>query len=102
MQLLVPHQQFAKPIEPRVRDLHHPPSRAPALRAFRAFLAARSHMRRVVLHAHLMQRGVADESGVGAHVLRCARGDRRSRDHDRVEGGRQLTDIMAIRADHDE
>lgn len=102
MQLLVPHQQFAKSIEPRVRDLHHPTPRASALGSLRALFAARSHMRRVVLHTHLMQRRVADESGVGAQVLRGARRDGRSRDHDRVQGGRQLTNIMAIRADHDE
>ena len=102
MQLLVAHQQFAKPIEPRVRDFHHPAPGALALLALRPFLSARPHMRRIRLHTHLMQGRVADKPSVRAQVLGRARRHRRSRDHDGVERGRQLADVMSIRAGHDE
>ena len=102
VQFFVAHQQFAKAIEPRVRDFHHPAPGALALLALGAFLAARAYLRRVLLQAQLVQRGFTDESGVRTQVLRYARRHRRSRDHDGVERRGQLADVMASRAGHDE
>ena len=104
LQLLVPHQQLAEAIEPAMRNLYDP---APGLLVwvafqFKRFLSASFDMRNIFVLLDDRSRRRPGIARVGAQMLASALGRRRTRDHDRIQYGLQLRDIMPIGAGHDE
>ena len=104
MELLVAHEQLAKAVEPTVADLNHPAPGLPCrVTPFGISLLAATHdLRDVAVRLDDLQCTTAAIAGVGAQVLAAADAWRLSLDHDGLQHGIELCDIMLIRPGYDE
>ena len=104
LQLLIAHQQLAKPVEPAMTDLHNPAPRflsGVALLGIVLVGAAR-HMRNVVMAIDDIERRVATIAGIQAQMLGAAPGRHFALDHDGRQNLVQLRHVMPVRPGHDE
>ncbi|KZC22553.1 hypothetical protein RHOFW104T7_00085 [Rhodanobacter thiooxydans] len=104
LQLLVPYQQLAETIEPAMRDLYDP-APGPFVRVtlqLSRFLSASFDMGDVAVLLDDHQRRRPGIACVGAQMLASTLERWRTLDHDRLQYGLQLRDIMPIRAGHDD
>ena len=95
--LLVPHQQFAETIQPRMRSFHLPSpcGLLPSADRF-GFLADLLHMRNIPTFPHDRRGGLAAVAFVGAQVLTSAAGGLGTPDDDAVECFGQQFHVMPV------
>lgn len=104
IELFVPHQQFAKPIEPTMRHFDHPAScllLGGALE-FIGFLPSAFDMRDVVMRLDDFQRGCSGIARISTQMFVSPDRWTWSIDHDGIKHRFQLGDIMSIGSGHDE
>jgi len=103
-ELLVSHEQLAKAIEPAVAHLDHPAScllgRVAPLGI--GLLATINDVRNVAVRFDDLQRGPASVTCIGTQVLAAPRAGRLALDHDGLQHGIELRDVMLIGPGHDE
>jgi hypothetical protein len=104
LQLLIPHQQFSKAIEPAVRDFDHPSSGFLVwiVHKLNGLLPAPLDVRDVAMLLNDHQRGFTSVTRIGASMLAPAYRRLRLFDRDRLQHGSQLRNIMPIRPGHDD
>jgi len=104
LELLIAHQQFAKPVEPTMADLNNPTSGF--LFGMPLFglvlLGATGHMRNIAVALNDIQRRLAAISGIQTQMFGAALGRYLSLDHDGGQDGLELRNIMPVRSGHDE
>jgi len=104
IKFFVPHQQFAKPVEPTVRHFDNPAAcllLGGALE-FTGFLPSAFDMRDVAMLLDDFQRGRPGIARVSAQMFVSPDGWIGSIDHDGVKHWLQLGDVMSIGSGHDE
>ena len=103
-ELLIAHEQFAKAIEPAMRNLHHPPPGA--LRGIPPLLigfpSAPFDVGNVAMFFNGAKRQCAGIAGIGTQVLAASPKGLRSMHHDGVKDRCKLADIMSIGSGHDD
>ena len=103
-ELLVTHEQLAEAIEPAVADLDHPAPRFLGRVAPLGIglLATINDVRNVAVRLNDRQCTPTSVSGIGAQVLAAPRAWRLAFDHDGLQYGIELRDVMLIGPGHDE
>lgn len=104
IKLLVSYEQLAKAVEPTVRHLDDP---APSLLfgitfEFAGLLPPSFDVRNVTVPGKDFQRRPAGIARVGTQVLASSLGRLGTLDHDGIQYGPQLRDVMPVGAGHDE
>ena len=104
IKLFVSHEQLAKAVEPTVCHLDDP---APGLLfgiafVFAGFLAPSFDMRDVAMPLKDFQSRLAGIARVGTQVLASSLGRLGTLDHDGIQNGPQLRNVMPVGAGHDE
>jgi len=94
--LLVSHQQFTEPVEPRMRSFHHPAAGFLTLAARSDLFATLPYMRRIAAVPHGLRGGLAGVALVRTQVLAPPPAGLGAHDHNAVQGGLQEFDIMPI------
>ena len=104
IELFVPHQQFAKPVEPTVRHFNNPASGLLVGGAleFIGFLPSAFDMRNVAMLLDDFQRGRSGIARVSAQMFVSPDRWAGSFDHDGLKHRLQLGDIMSVGSGHDE
>ena len=103
-ELLIPHEQFAKAIEPAMRDLHHPPPGAlggmPPLLV--GFLPAPFDVGNVAMFFNGAKRRSAGVASIGTQVLAASLGRRGTLHRDGIKDHGNLADIMSVCPGYDD
>ena len=101
MHLFISNQEFAKAVEPRMRDLDNP---APSGVAFllSVLLAARTNVGEIPATANRLCSGCAAKAGIGTPMLLGARTVARAATDNGIQHGSELHDIMMMGCGHDD
>ena len=94
--LLIAHQQFAKPVEPRVGALDHPAAGALPLPTGARLFPALPHMRRITSGLHGLCGGTPSIGFVRAEILPPPPAGFGAHDYDAIQSDRQQFDIMPV------
>ena len=103
-ELLVSHQQLAKPIEPAMAYLDHPaPRLLGRISPFRIGLfSAINHVGNVAVRLDGLQGATPSVARIGTQVLAASDAWRLAFDHDGFQHSIELRDVMLIGPGHDE
>lgn len=87
--LLVSHQKFTKPVEPRMRSFYHPAAGFLTLAARSDLFAPLPHVRRIATVPHGLRGGLTSVALVRTQVLAPPPAGLGAHDHNAVQGGLQ-------------